>query len=80
MLFFFNLFIDKYRLLSEYQYGFRKNRTTTCIVMEMVEEISPAVENVECSVGIYIDLQKAFDTIVWHNRYSSLLAEKLLRK
>lgn len=40
-----------------------KNRTTTFSVMGMVDEISKAVENDECSVGIYIDLQKAFDTI-----------------
>lgn len=58
-----DLFIGKYELLSEHQYGFRENRTTTYAVMEMVEEITKAVENDECSTGIYIDLQKAFDTI-----------------
>lgn len=31
--------------------------------MEMVEEITKAIENDEWSVGIYIDLHKAFDTI-----------------
>ena len=58
-----DVFIDKYRLLSEHQYGFRKNRTITYAVLEMVEDMSQAVANDECSVGIYIDLQKAFDTI-----------------
>lgn len=29
----------------------------------MVEEIAMANENDECSVGIYVDLQKAFDTV-----------------
>ena len=58
-----DLFLDKYELLSEHQYGFRGNRTTTYAVMEMVEEVTKAIENDEFSVGIYIDLQKAFDTI-----------------
>jgi len=57
-----DLFIDKYELLSEHQYGFRGNRTTTYAVMEMVEKITKAIENDEYSVGIYIDLQ-TFDTI-----------------
>lgn len=29
----------------------------------MVEEITKAIENEECSAGIYIELQKAFDTV-----------------
>lgn len=33
-----DLFISKYGLLSEHQYGFRKNRTTTYAVMELVEK------------------------------------------
>lgn len=32
-------------------------------VMEMVEEKTKAIENGEYSLGIYIDLQKAFDII-----------------
>ncbi len=63
-----DLFMDKYKLL----YGFRENRTTTYAVMEMVEEITEAVENNKYSIGIYIDLQRAFDTTA-----HSLLLRKL---
>lgn len=48
-----DLVISKYELLSEHQYGIRKNRTTA--VMEVVEEMIKAVEYDECSIGIYID-------------------------
>lgn len=47
--------------MSEHHNGFRENGTTTDAAVEMVEEITEAVENDECSIGIYIDLQKASD-------------------
>ena len=67
-----DVFIDKYRLLSEHQYGFSKNRTTTYAEVEMVEEIPQAVENDKCAIGIYIDLQKALDTIDHSNLLGKL--------
>lgn len=39
--------------ISENQYGFRENRTTTYAIMHMVEEIANASENDECSIGIH---------------------------
>lgn len=65
-----DLFISKNGLLSEHQYGFRENRPTTYAVMEVVEEITKAIENVKFSISFFIDLQ-VFDTLD-HN--------KLLRK
>ncbi|HAX73373.1 MAG TPA: hypothetical protein DCY20_07605 [Firmicutes bacterium] len=38
-------FIDKHKLLSEHQYGFRANRSTSMAVMELVEEISNLMDN-----------------------------------
>lgn len=66
-----DLFISKYGLLSEHQYGFRENRPTAYAVIEVVEEITKAIENGKFSIGIFIDLQKVFDALD-HN--------KLLRK
>lgn len=56
-------FIDKHKLLSEHQYGFRANRSTSIAVMEMVEEISTSMDNNEYTLGVFLDLKKAFDTI-----------------
>ena len=58
-----NKFIDKYNILTDHQYGFRSNRSTSMAVTELVEEISTAVDNKEFMVGVFIDLKKAFDTI-----------------
>ena len=56
-------FIEKHNLLSNHQYGFRGNRSTSMAVMELVEEVSTAIENGDYTVGVFIDLKKAFDTI-----------------
>ncbi len=56
-------FIEKHNLLSDHQYGFRANRSTSLAVMKLVEQISMATDNKEYTVGVFIDLSKAFDTI-----------------
>jgi hypothetical protein len=56
-------FIEKHHLLSDHQYGFRCNMSTSMAVMELVEGISTAIDNREYTVGVFIDLKKAFDTI-----------------
>lgn len=56
-------FIDKYKLINEGQYGFRSNRSTSMAIVDATEEISKALDNKRYAIGIFIDLQKAFDTI-----------------
>uniref|UniRef100_A0A671WXI2 Reverse transcriptase domain-containing protein n=1 Tax=Sparus aurata TaxID=8175 RepID=A0A671WXI2_SPAAU len=58
-----NDFITKHNILSDQQYGFRANRTTSLALMEFVEEITSAIENKEYAIGIFLDLKKAFDTV-----------------
>lgn len=49
--------------MSEHQYGFRSNTSTAMAVIDLTEQISTAIGNNEFSVGVFIDLKKAFDTI-----------------
>lgn len=56
-------FIEKNNLLSESQYGFRNNRSTALALMKITEEITTAVDNYQHTIGVFIDLKKAFDTI-----------------
>lgn len=56
-------FIDKYDLLTECQYGFRANRTTSMALIDLIEKITSAIDDKKFAVGIFIDLKKAFDTI-----------------
>lgn len=59
----FDSFVNKYDLLNDHQYGFRSNRATSLAVMEFVEHVARAIDQKLNTVGLFIDLSKAFDTI-----------------
>ena len=56
-------FITKHQLLYDSQFGFRKNHSTALALAESVEIISNAIDHKLYSIGIFLDLKKAFDTI-----------------
>ena len=56
-------FIDDKQILYKSQYGFRKNMSTTLAILELVEDITTSIDNYKSTVGVCIDLKKAFDTV-----------------
>jgi hypothetical protein len=56
-------FLIKNSILYQYQFGFRKNYSTTLALIEVIDNLIQNLENGNMSVGIYLDLQKAFDTV-----------------
>ena len=56
-------FIDKFQLLNNCQYGFRFQMSTSHALMDLVEEITSSIDANKISIGVFIDLKKAFDTV-----------------
>ena len=50
-------------LLYKKQFGFQKNCSTEYAIIELVDKISKAFENNKFTLGVFIDLSKAFDTV-----------------
>ena len=57
------VFIDSNQILYNSQYGFRKQMSTSLAIIELVKEITNSLDNHESTVGVFIDLKKAFDTV-----------------
>ena len=56
-------FIEKNKILTKHQYGFRANRSTELAIIELTDKITKAIDNGEYTIGIFLVLSKAFDTI-----------------
>ena len=56
-------FVDKYKILCENQYGFRAEHSTNTAILDMIDNISQKMEQKHYSIGVFLDLSKAFDTI-----------------
>ena len=56
-------FLKQHNILSSSQYGFQKNRSTEQAVLEMQDRIIHNMSNKLISIGVFLDLSKAFDTI-----------------
>ena len=57
------LFLEQEELLYSRQFGFRNNHSTTDALIDITEKIKEACDNKLYSCGIFLDLQKAFDTV-----------------
>ena len=57
------LLIENYHILTDGQYGFRSNHSTSLALTEFVEKVNSAIDKHESTLGVFIDMQKAFDTV-----------------
>ena len=55
-------FFDQHRVIIPGQYGFRAGHSTAMAVLDMVERVRGAWGKGDVSLGVFIDLKKAFDT------------------
>lgn len=56
-------FLDKFNIISERQYGFREGKSAEDAIYFLTSKIYNSIDNKQPSVGIFLDLSKAFDTV-----------------
>ena len=56
-------FINKYKLLYLYQFGFRAEHSPNLAMIFLVDKISSALEKGDYVLGLFLDFSKAFDTV-----------------
>ena len=67
-------FLTDYNLLHNNQFGFRRNHSTPMALIQLANNNASSMDNKETTVGVFLDLSKAFDTIDHH-----ILLDKLDR-
>ena len=56
-------FLEKFSCLYSHQYGFRSKHSTNHALINITETIRRAMDGGEIAGGVFVDLQKAFDTV-----------------
>lgn len=56
-------FLERYKILNEFQFGFRKGHSTIQAVIEIIDNIRLEIDKGNTVIGLYVDLSKAFDTV-----------------
>ena len=58
-----NNHLDSKGLLYEKQFGFQRNNSTEHAILQLTQDIRDSFEKGEYTLGVFIDLSKAFDTV-----------------
>ena len=56
-------FLEREEILSPSQHGFRKNFSTASYMFELTTELEKSVKSKKSTAGVFVDLQKAFDSV-----------------
>ena len=55
-------YLDDFNLIYQHQYGYRKKYSTYHPMIHLMNKVTSALNNGDIAIGVFCDLQKAFDT------------------
>ena len=56
-------YLEKHNILSKFQFGFRKGRSTEHAIVEITDNFKKAIDKNLYTCGVFLDFSKAFDTV-----------------
>ncbi len=56
-------FLNKHDAFSNCQHGFRKSKSTETAIFSFLKDVASSLDQNEATIGIFLDLSKAFDVI-----------------
>ena len=59
--------MNENEILNDKQFGFRSGHSTEHAILELIDQVSNAFDNNNFVLGVFIELSKAFDTVVHNN-------------
>ncbi|XP_045474914.1 uncharacterized protein LOC123680842 [Harmonia axyridis] len=65
-------FLEKNKIISEHQYGFREGKSTEDAIRRMIARINGWLDGRKTGLCVFVDLEKAFDTVS-HKKLSDKL-------
>ena len=65
-------FVNRLEIIYPLQYGFRKNHSTVSSLIYLMNKITTSIDQNEITVGIFLDLSKAFDILDHQILFSKL--------
>ena len=56
-------FFEKYNIISNSQYGFKRNSSTELAILDLNQHLLDNIERKFLTIGVFLDISKAFDTV-----------------
>jgi len=56
-------FLESNKCIYDLQFGFRQKHSTNHALLSMTQQIKDTIDNGNIAIGVFVDFQKAFDTV-----------------